>query len=75
MSRRLADLRFREIENTSIRQAIEDRRMELAETAISETNRPIRQVARESGYKNIKTFEAAFRKRHGMSPGSFRRRG
>ena len=49
--------------------------MELAETAISETNRPIRQVARESGYKNIKTFEAAFRKRHGMSPGSFRRRG
>ena len=75
VSRRLADLRFREIENTSIHQAIEDRRMELAEKAISETNRPIRQIARESGYKNIKTFEAAFRKRHGTSPGSFRRQG
>ena len=75
VSRRLADLRFREIENTSIHQAIEDRRMELAEKAISETNHPIRQIARESGYKNIKTFEAAFRKRHGTSPGSFRRQG
>lgn len=74
VSRRLADLRFREIENTSIRQAIEDRRMKIAEKAMSETNRPIRQVARESGYKNIKTFEAAFRRRYGTTPGAFRRK-
>lgn len=74
VSRRLADLRFREIENTSIRQAIEDRRMNIAEKAMSETNRPIRQVARESGYKNIKTFEAAFHRRYGTTPGAFRRK-
>lgn len=74
VSRRLADLRFREIENTSIRQAIEDRRMNIAEKAMSETNRPIRQVARESGYRNIKTFEAAFRRRYGTTPGAFRRK-
>jgi LacI family transcriptional regulator len=74
VSRSLADLRFREIENTSIRQAIEDRRMNIAEKAMSETNRPIRQVARESGYRNIKTFEAAFRRRYGTTPGAFRRK-
>ena len=72
VSRRLADLRFREIEGISIHQTIEDRRMELAEKALSETERPIHQIARESGYKNVKTFEAAFRRRHGKSPGSFR---
>lgn len=73
ISRRLADQRFREIEGSSIHRTIEDRRMELAEKALSETNRPLRLIAQESGYKNVKTFEAAFRKRHGTSPGLFRR--
>ena len=73
VSRRLADLRFREIENMSIRQMIEDRRLELAEKALAETNRPIRRIALESGYRNVKTFEAAFRKRHGTPPGAFRK--
>ena len=44
-----------------------------AEKALSETNRPLRLIAQESGYKNVKTFEAAFRKRHGTSPGLFRK--
>lgn len=74
ISRRLADLRFREIENISIRKAIEDRRMELAVKALSETSRTIRHIAREAGYKSVKTFEAAFRKWHNTSPGAFRRR-
>ena len=74
ISRRLADLRFHEIENTSIHQMIEDRRMKLAEKALSETDRSIRQIARDVGYKNIKTFEAAFRRRHNTTPGTFRRK-
>ena len=74
ISRRLADLRFREIENQSIHQAIENRQMEIAEKALSDTDRTIRHIAAESGYRNIKTFEAAFRKRHGMSPSAFRKR-
>jgi LacI family transcriptional regulator len=61
ISRRLADQRFREIEGSSIHRTIEDRRMELAEKALSETNRPLRLIAQESGYKSVKTFEAAFR--------------
>ena len=73
ISRRLADLRFREIEGRSILQTIESRRLELAEQMLQETNRPVQAVAKESGYRNVKTFEAAFRKRHGCSPSEYRR--
>ena len=73
ISRRLADLRFHEIENTSIRRMIEDRRMELAEKALCESNRTIANVAIECGYKSVKTFEAVFRKCHNISPGTFRK--
>ena len=74
VSRRLADQRFRENAGTSIRRTIEDCRMKLAEKAIAETARPIRQIAKECGYRNIKTFEAAFRRRHTTTPGQFRRK-
>ena len=74
ISRRLADLRFREIEGRSILQTIETRRLELAERALTETERPVKAVARESGYRNVKTFEAAFRRKHGLSPSAFRKR-
>ena len=73
ISRRLADLRFREIEDRSILQTIESCRMEIAERILQETNRPVQAVAKESGYRNVKTFEAAFRKRHGCSPSEYRR--
>lgn len=72
VSRSLADMRFRGVEGRSIRQVIEDRRFEIAEKALAETARGISQVAAASGYRNIKTFEAAFRKRHRMSPSEWR---
>ena len=74
ISRRLADLRFREIEGCSILRTIEMRRLELAERALTETERPVKTVAKESGYRNVKTFEAAFRRKHGISPSAFRKR-
>ena len=73
ISRRLVDLRFHEIEGESIRQIIEDRRLEIAEKQLVDTACTIRQIAARSGYRNIKTFEAAFRRRHGLTPGQFRR--
>lgn len=73
VSRRLADQRFREIADTSIHQMIEECRMKLAEKALCGTNRPIRQIAKECGYRNIKTFEAAFRKCHKTTPSHFRK--
>lgn len=74
ISRRLADQRFREIAGTSIHRVIEECRMKLAEKAIVGTSRTIRQIAKECGYRNIKTFEAAFRRRHTTTPGQFRRK-
>ncbi len=46
--------------------------MELATKALAETDWTIRRIAAESGYRNIKTFETAFRKRFGRSPGAGR---
>jgi len=74
VSRRLADLRFREIENCTIRDAIEARRMSLAEKALMDTSQTVRRIASNCGYASANTFEIAFRKRHGMSPSAFRKR-
>ena len=73
VSRRLADLRFREIENCTIRDAIEARRMSLAEKALMDTNQAIRRIAADCGYASANTFEIAFRKLHGLSPSEYRR--
>lgn len=73
VSRRLVDLRFREIENCTIAQAIEGRRMAVAEKLLKETSRTIRRIAADCGYASANTFGIAFRKRHGVSPGTFRR--
>lgn len=72
VSRRLADLRFREVESCSIRQAIESCRMEMAEKALRETMRDIGRIALDCGYRSAKTFNVAFRKRHGITPSRFR---
>jgi LacI family transcriptional regulator len=73
VSRRLADLRFREIENCTIRDAIEARRMSLAEKALMDTNQAIRRIAADCGYASANTFEIVFRRRHGLSPSEYRR--
>jgi LacI family transcriptional regulator len=73
VSRRLADLRFREIENCTIRDAIEARRMSLAEKALMDTSQTIRRIASNCGYASANTFEIVFRKLHGRSPSEYRR--
>ena len=72
VSRRLVDLRFREVEGRTVHEAIEDRRLGIAEKLLSETSWTVRRIAAESGYRNVKTFEVAFRKRTGRLPGSAR---
>ena len=74
VSRRLADLRFREIENCTIRDVIEARRMSLAEKALVDTSQTIRRIASDCGYASANTFEIVFRKLHGQSPSEYRRR-
>lgn len=72
ISRRLADLRFREIEHRTIRQAIEDRRLEIAVKKINGTNWPLTRIAAASGYASLQTFTAAFRRKFKVPPRQFR---
>ena len=72
VSRRLADLRFREIENCSILESIENRRLKIAVEKLKTTTWPITRIVTASGYSSLQTMEAAFRKRFNRSPRSFR---
>ncbi len=72
VSRRLADLRFREIEGTSIHDVIETQKLKIAMQKLKGTEWPIGRIATTCGYTSLQTFEAAFRKRFGRSPRSFR---
>ena len=74
VSRSLADLRFREFANQSIREAIENRRLEIAVQKLKGTAWPIGRITAACGYASLQAFEAAFRKRFGSSPRAFRER-
>ena len=72
VSRRLADLRFREIEDRTIAGTIEARRLENAERLLRDTQLSIRRIASECGYSSANTFGIAFRRRYGLSPQKWR---
>ena len=74
VSRRLAALRFNELEHRTIRQAIEERRMEIAVQRLKTTDWPVGRVSASCGYADIRVFEAAFRRRFKTSPRQFRER-
>ena len=66
-SRRLADLRFKEIAGTTILMAITARRMAELKRLLSETNLPINKVAARSGFSCIKRLERLFKSEEGIS--------
>ncbi|MBR3821511.1 MAG: DNA-binding transcriptional regulator [Kiritimatiellae bacterium] len=66
-SRRLADLRFKEIAGTTILKAITARRMAELKRLLSETNLPINKVAARSGFTCIKRLERLFKSEEGIS--------
>lgn len=72
VSRRLAELRFREIEGKTMREAIESRRLARLTALLSSTSRPLAVVARECGYTNMNTIGHLFKKRFGMSMRDYR---
>ena len=72
VSRRLIFLRFREVENRTIHQAIEDRRLEIAVQRLKSTKWPIKRIAAACGYSSLQAFGAAFRKRFSRTPRTFR---
>ena len=73
VSRRLAFLRFQEIEKRSIRTALEDERLQQAVRLLRQTHWTVRRIAGACGYPCQQTFLAAFRKRLGVTPLEYRR--
>ena len=73
-SRRLADLRFRELMGTSIGEAIITARLNEAKRLLAETKAPIKEVTARCGYENANSLKNLFKRRFGMSMRDWRRR-
>jgi AraC-like DNA-binding protein len=72
-SRRLADLRFRELQKRSILQAITERRLDEVKRRLRETREKIDSIAAACGYTNPNYLKNLFKKRFAMSMRDFRR--
>ena len=73
-SRRLADLRFKENAGTTILKAITSRRMTTLKRLLRDTNMPINQAAKRSGFTCLKRLERLFRSEEGASMREWRKR-
>ena len=73
-SRRLADLRFRELMDTTIGETIVTARLDEAKRLLAETKASIKEVAARCGYENANSLKNLFKRRFGMSMREWRRR-
>ena len=67
VSRRLADLRFHEIQGRSIGAALEEQRLSETRRLLATTSRSIRQIAIACGYANPNRLSHVFTQRYGVS--------
>ena len=74
-SRRLADLRFKENTGTTILKAITARRLAVLKRLLCETDTPIHQAAKRSGFTCLKRLERLFRSEEGLSMREWRKQG
>ena len=72
ISRRLLDLRYRQIKGRSVREAIEDMRLARVRRLLSGTRLSHREIARACGYRSASYMEHVFTKRFGQSMRAFR---
>ena len=73
VSRRLADLRFRELQHTSIGEEITRIRLAEVQRLLRSTKEPIDSIAAQCGYANPNYLKNLFRKRFSMSMRDFRK--
>ena len=73
VSRRLADLRFRQIENKSILEVITECRLEIVKRQLSETNASIAIITRNCGFPSANYLKELFRRRCGMTMRDYRK--
>ena len=71
-SRRLADLRFRELQGRTILDAITERRLDEVKRRLAGTRETIDAIASACGYGNSTYLMNLFKKHFGMSMGKFR---
>lgn len=72
VSRSLADLRFRQYQNTTIREAILRARLEEVKKRLVSTQLPAAKVARICGFTDIPHLQVVFKKRFGLPMGQWR---
>jgi len=73
VSRRLAELRFREIEGTTISKAIAGRKLDVALHLVKTTRYSITRIAEECGFSDAKHLTHRFSARYGRPPRAFRK--
>ena len=74
VSRRLADLRFREVCGKSISEAIRDRKIEAVKELLLRTDYKIEAIAASCGFPDTKNLMTLFRKTEGCTMGKWRGR-
>ena len=74
VSRRLADMRFREVRGMSISESIRARKIEAVKNALARTDDKIDIVAAQCGFSDPKYMMTMFRQVVGCSMGEWRRR-
>lgn len=74
-SRRLADLRFRELQGTSIGEAIITQRLDEVRRLLVTTREPIDSIGVSCGYENPNYLKNLFKKRFGMTMRDYRNSG
>ena len=72
VSRRLLELRYREMEGITLCQALAARRLEVARKLLVSSSRKIVQIAAECGFSDAKHLTHAFKSAYGQSPRQFR---
>lgn len=72
-SRRLLEMKFRQVTGGTVHDAVERVRMDEAKRLISCTNRPIGEIAAACGFGSDISFRFAFRRVYGVPPTFYRR--
>ncbi len=74
-SRRSIEKRFRAATGATIREAIEEARLDRAKRLLAASELPLDSVAEASGFGSLQRFHFVFKTREGVSPGAWRRAG
>ena len=72
VSRQLLVLRIREATGTTLHALIAEHRFDHASTLLRQTSKPIKNIVDECGFKSRTHFMAAFRRKFGKTPSSYR---